>query len=98
MVCTCSWLAFTDTSCQSCQNCTHNHFQNTRIMIFNTISAHKSLSCPAGSASRHRNLTALTILVPPGYIMLEGKEVSCSPLKMFIEFSKAWFEIFAILI
>jgi len=98
MVCTCSWFTFADTSCQSCQNCKHNHFQNPRIMIFNTISAHKSLLCPAGSASRHRNLTALRLLVPPGYITLEGKEVSCSPSKMFIEFSKAWFEIFAILI
>jgi hypothetical protein len=38
----------------------------------------------------------LRLLVPPGYIMLEGKEVSCSPSKTFIEFSKAWFEIFAI--
>jgi hypothetical protein len=66
-------------------------------MIFNTISAQQSLWCPAGSASRYRNLTGLRLLVPPGYIMLEGKEVSCSPSKRFIEFSKAWFEIFAIL-
>jgi hypothetical protein len=73
MVCICSWFTFADTSC---------------IMIFNIISAHKSLLCPAGSASRHRNLTALRLLVPPGYIMLEGKEVSCSTSKTFLSSPK----------